>query len=125
MDLAYVWVGGHSYGPGPPESAVPQMPHTKVRDPALLTQLEHGCPESTRLVHMMAACNTVVPSEVDQVENPAEPEGSGESLRIKFEAESPDEQAFVWGAKSFGVGLTARQTPRDPTKPKYPSNPSP
>ena len=65
MDLAYVWVKNISYGPGPPDSPIPEMPHTKLRDPTFLSRLEEGCPDCTSIVHMMAACNTVVPSDLD------------------------------------------------------------
>ena len=109
MDLAYLWVGGCSYGPqlDGSTSRIQPMLHTKMTDDRLLDRIEAGCEDSCRLLNMLAMCNTVVPA--------SSPDAADEAL---FEAESPDEQAFVWTAKALGQHLTARETPQDPTQPK-------
>eukprot|EP00959_Pyramimonas_sp_CCMP1952_P182347 3812719-Pyramimonas_sp.AAC.1 len=46
---------------------------------------------------MLAVCHTVIPEEA-----------RGESGEIRYQAESPDEQAFVAAAREFGSHLVRR-----------------
>ena len=95
MELAHIWVAGKIYSEGSEDSTIPKMPHTKVRDDTIHVALGEGCRETTRMLQMMAVCNTVVPSQGG------------------YEAESPDECAFVWGAKALGYELAERVSPKD------------
>eukprot|EP00803_Ostreobium_quekettii_P001400 evm.model.scf_456.4 EVM.evm.TU.scf_456.4 scf_456:36480-52102(+) len=116
--MGFVWasIGGHLYGRDtrsmPGELCLPKglkldTPHSIALDPIIRKSIER---RSSRRVHQengqmglttgdfffhLAVCNTVVPT-------------IGEGNEPVYQAESPDEEALVQGAKYLGYTLMAR-----------------
>jgi len=113
MDFKCCWVAGTSYGniSGAVDTSVPVkgmvtgLPHVAFNDARLIEDLHNGSQTQKGSIHkfllQMAACHTVA------INNDSE-DPSGVNDGIQYEAESPDENAFVWAATALGYQFRER-----------------
>jgi len=113
--MGFVWISavgrlyGKDVGNGAslhlPREVPMDTPHTIALDPGMRKAIknsssraakENGCSLADFLVHL-AVCNTVVPT-------------TGEDGEPVYQAESPDEEALVQGARYLGYTLISRST---------------
>jgi len=108
MDFKCCWVAGKSYGSPEPkpkakQSEITELPHVAFDDAAFLMDRWHGLPAHQEHAHkmllMMGICHTVnvEPSKTFPLND-----------GIAYEAESPDENAFVWAAAALGYQFRER-----------------
>ncbi|MCO5605924.1 hypothetical protein L7F22_060110 [Adiantum nelumboides] len=102
-------------------SAALPMPKQLVKvDWKLLHLLQNGVDSLEKKVVqdfflVLALCNTVVPVKVEDqtpsdYDNPGTDQSAGKSMFIEYQAESPDEQALVIAAASYGYVLLERSS---------------
>jgi phospholipid-translocating ATPase len=72
-------------------------------DESLLEQLEEGNHDAEEFFRLLALCHTVMPEgELDEATGELVPE------TLKYQAQSPDEQALLTAAREFGFTFVAR-----------------